>query len=141
MSIRFVLLPLFVEIALTFALLLRLASLRVPALNRGDVRVADISLREPKWSRQTLQVQYAFQNQLELPVLFYVLTILVIMTRFADLLFVLLAWVFVVLRLLHAYVHVTSNDVRRRGSLFGAGAILLLCMWVIFAVRIMLGIG
>jgi len=51
----------------------------------------------------------AYHNQLELPVLFYVLTILVIITRHADFLFVVLAWVFVLLRVAHAAVHVTSN--------------------------------
>ena len=32
----------------------------------------------------------------------------------ADLLFVLMAWVFVVLRILHAAIHVTSNHVGHR---------------------------
>ncbi len=62
----------------------------------------DIALREPNWPPHVAQVSNAYQNQLELPVLFYVLTILAWITRQADLLFVLLAWVFVALRLLHA---------------------------------------
>ncbi len=115
MSIKAVLLPLFVEVALTFVLGFWLASLRVAAVRRGEVRLRDIALREPNWPPRLLQIQNAFHNQLELPVLFYVLTILVLMTRFADLLFVILAWVFVVLRLMQAYVHVTDNNVPRRG--------------------------
>jgi hypothetical protein len=141
MSIQTVLLPLLVEVALTFGLLIWLSSLRISAVGRGEVRPADIDLRQPNWPRRALQVHNAYLNQLELPVLFYVLTILAWMTRHADLLFVLLAWVFVVLRLMHAYVHVTDNNVRRRGPLFGAGSIVLLAMWVIFAVRILLGLG
>ncbi len=63
------------------------------------------------------------------------LTILVIITRQADLLFVLMAWVFVVLRILQAFVHVTSNHVRYRGAFwFGASAIVLTIMWVVFIV-------
>ena len=137
MSIKTVLLPLFVEVALTFVLLFWMAFLRVPAVNRGEVKAADIALREPNWPRRTLQVQNAYQNQLELPVLFYVLTILVLMTKFADLLFVILAWVFVVLRLMQAYVHVTDNNLKLRGSFFGAGAIVLVVMWLIFALRLL----
>jgi hypothetical protein len=136
MSIQFVLLPLFVQVALTLGLGIWLAHLRVGALQRREVRAGDIALREPNWPKRTLQVQNAYHNQYELPVLFYVLTILALMTRFADLLFVLLAWVFVVSRLLHAYVHVTTNNVRHRGPLFGAGAIVLTAMWLIFAIRI-----
>jgi hypothetical protein len=73
-------------------------------------------------------------------VLFYVLTILVIITRHADLLFVLLAWVFVVLRVVHATVHVTSNRLGQRFAVFAAAAAVLLAMWIIFAVRILLGL-
>ena len=39
-----------------------------------------------------------------------------IITRHADLLFVTLAWMFVLLRLVHAGIHVTDNDLRRRGA-------------------------
>jgi hypothetical protein len=67
-----------------------------------------------------------------------VLTILEIITRHADLLFVTLAWIFVVLRWVHALVHVTNNDVRVRGAFYGIGAIILVIMWLIYIVRILL---
>jgi hypothetical protein len=104
------------------------------------VAIGDIALREPNWPPHILKIQNAFHNQLELPLLFYVLTILAIMTRQADLLFVLLAWVFVVLRVFHAYIHVTDNNVPRRGMVFIASAIVLAIMWAIFMIRILLGL-
>jgi len=36
-------------------------------------------------------------------------------------------------------VHTTSNDVRRRGPLFGIGLLVLAVMWLIFIVRILAG--
>ena len=72
--------------------------------------------------------------------LFYVLTILAIITRHADLFFVLMAWVFVVLRIFHAYVHLTSNVLQIRGPLFSAGLVVLSIMWIVFIARIMLGL-
>ena len=72
----------------------------------------------------------SFSNQFELPVLFYVLTILAYVTHHAGILFVVLAWVFVIFRLLHAYVHVTSNIVRLRGAFFGVSAVALAIMWI-----------
>src|SRR6185312_16373167 len=98
----------------------------------------DIALREPTWPVRASQFAYSFSNQFELPVLFYVLTILEIITRHADLIFVVLAWVFVLSRLGHAFVHVTSNNLRIRGPLFGVGALVRAIMWVLFIVRIML---
>ena len=63
------------------------------------------------------------------------------MTHHADLLFVILAWLFVIFRILQAAIHVTNNDVRLRGGFYGVGALVLVIMWVIFIVRIMLGLG
>jgi hypothetical protein len=139
MSIRAILLPLFVEVALTLGLLLWLAVLRRNDLMSGAVRPAQIALRERHWRQRTQQVSNAFSNQLELPVLFYVLTALEIVTRQGDLLFVVLAWVFVATRLGHAFIHTTSNRVMRRGTIYGVGAFVLIVMWVIFMLRIVVG--
>jgi hypothetical protein len=138
MSIQAVLLPLFVEVLLTFVLGFWATTVRFSDVRGGDVKPRDVSLREPNWSRRTLQITYAYESQLELPVLFYVLTILAWLTHNADYLFILLAWVFVVLRLGHAYVHVTSNHLGQRAALFIAGAIVLTVMWAIFMLRILL---
>jgi hypothetical protein len=141
MSIQTVLLPLFVEMLLTFALMFGMMYYRTRALGSGETRLTDIAMREPNWPKRATQFAYAFSNQFELPVLFYVLTILSIVTRHADMLFVTLAWLFVVFRTLQAVVHVTKNDVRLRGGFYGIGALILVIMWVIFIVRILLGLG
>jgi hypothetical protein len=139
MSAEMILLPLFVEVILTFALLFWLGSLRARDFRSGLVREEDIGLRQPNWSKPALQLQYSFSNQFELPVLFYVLTILAYVTHHAGLLFVALAWVFVIFRLFQAYVHVTSNKVMLRGAFFSVSALALAIMWVVFIVEILTG--
>ena len=140
MSVPAILAPLFVQVLLTLALMLGMMVFRGRAVLRGETRLESIAMREPNWPRQAALFANCFGNQFELPVLFYVLTILSMMTRHADLVFVLLAWVFVALRVVQALVHVTTNDVRLRGSFYAAGAIVLLVMWLIFVVKIMLGL-
>ena len=49
----------------------------------------------------------------------------------------MLAWVFVIFRLLHAYVHVTSNIANLCGMLFGFGSVVLAVMWVIFIIQVL----
>ena len=139
MSVQTILLPLFVEVILTFALLFWLAPLRARDFRSGLVREEDIGLRQPNWSKPALQVQYSFSNQFELPVLFYVLTILAYVTHHAGTLFVVLAWVFVIFRALQAYVHVTNNKVRLRGAFFGVSALALAIMWIVFIIQILTG--
>lgn len=140
MSIQFVLLPLFVEVLLTFCVMFGMMHFRTSTLRRGETRFEDIALREPNWPVRATQFGYAFANQFELPVLFYVLTILVIITHHADLIFVMLAWIFVAMRALQAVIHISSNNVRMRGAFYGVGAIVLVIMWVIFIVRIVLAL-
>ena len=139
MSAEMILLPLFVEVILTFALLFWLGPLRARDFRSG-LREEDIALRQPNWSKPALQVQFSYSNQFELPVLFYVLTILAYVTHHAGTLFVVLAWVFVIFRLFQAYVHVTSNKVMLRGAFFGVSALALAIMWIVFIIEILTGI-
>jgi len=132
-----ILLPLFVEVVLTFVLLFTMAPLRTRDFASGAVRPDDIALREQKWPKRTTQFANAFSNQFELPVLFYVLTILEYVTHLAGIVFVVLAWIFVIFRILQAYVHVTSNIVRLRGAFFAIGAVVLAIMWVIYIVQVL----
>ena len=140
MTLPMILAPLFVLVLMTFVIGIMLATVRTPLLTSGEVRPEAISLRQPNWPPRALQFGYSFQNQFELPMLFYVLTILAIISKHADLLFVVMAWIFVLTRLAHAFVHCTSNNLRVRGSLFGIGALVLMIMWLIFIVRILLGL-
>jgi len=137
MTVQMILLPLFVEVILTFVLMFWMAALRTGDFSSGAVQPERIALREPNWPQRTTQVANAFANQFELPVLFYVLTILEYVTHLAGIVFVVLAWVFVIFRILHAYVHVTSNVVRLRGALFGVAALVLAIMWVIYIVEVL----
>jgi hypothetical protein len=139
MSIQAVLLPVLVQVALTFALLYWQGYVRVGHTRRGEVKIRDIALRQANWPEHATKLGNAFLNQLELPILFFVLVALALLTRKADLLFVVLSWIFVLSRLVHAYVHVTTNRVSRRFMAFTVGSLTLALMWIIFAVRILLG--
>jgi hypothetical protein len=138
MSIQFQLAPLFVQVLLVFILMIWMAKERQTAIRRGEVHPRDIALREPKWPPKAMQVANSFSNQFEIPVLFYVVTILAAITRQADLLFVLLSWLFVISRYIHAFIHTTSNRVPRRGLVYGLGVVIVLALWVELALHLYL---
>jgi hypothetical protein len=140
MSIATILLPVFVLVALTFILIFTLGLSRANVIKRGEVRIPDIALGQRVWPVKQQQISNCYDNQFQMPVLFYVLTILAIITRHADYLFVVLAWVFVATRLVHAYIHCTSNYVRYRFFSFAIGLIVLIAMWAIFAAQILAGV-
>jgi hypothetical protein len=136
-SITAILLPVYVQVALTVILLLWMGSSRLGSLRTGQVKVKDIALGERNWPSRILQVQNAYHNQLELPVLFYVLVTLALFTRKADMLFVVMSWMFVTSRLVHAAIHTTSNKMALRFQAFVVGVLILVAMWVIFGIRVL----
>ena len=138
MSVPTVLLPVFVLIGLTFAMLLWIAGARRNALVGGQTKIRDIALGQSNWPVRATQIGNCFKNQFELPVLFYILIALALPLRHADYVIVLLSWLFVVTRLVHAGVFVSSNDLNRRSLAWFAGVVVLLIMWVYFALKILL---
>ena len=138
MSVQMVLLPVFVQIGLTFALLLAMATARGRALSSKETSFKDVALGQPKWPERTAQVGNCFRNQFEVPVLFYVLIALALPLRHADLVIVLLSWVFVVTRFVHAGIFVSSNDLGQRSMAWFAGVLVLFAMWLYFALKILL---
>ncbi len=130
MSVQWVLLPVFVLVGLTFAMLLGMARSRS---RDGETR-KDTAPGEQNWPTRAAQLG----NQFELPLLFYVLIALALPLRHADLVIVLLSWVFVVIQFAHAGIFVTSNNVQHRGMLWSAGVLVLFAMWLYFALKMLL---
>ena len=121
MEIRSILLPVFVQVGLTFALCASLVYTHHRSADRG---------REKRLSN-------SLSNQFEIPVLFFALVPLALLTRQADHLFVVLEWIFVLSRSAHAFIHVTSNRQPARSVAWLVCIMALVMMWIIFAGRIL----
>lgn len=74
-----------------------------------------------------------FRNLFEVPVLFFVLVILTIITGFATETQAIIAWVYVGLRIVHSYAHIGKN-VKLRFQTFLISTLALFVMWVGFAI-------
>jgi len=138
MTLVAILLPMFAQVVLTFVLLFWMGYLRIQAVRSRKAVCWGSTSPERNWSPRVLQIGNAFHNQLELPILFYVVILLALATDSLDVILCLLSWMFVLARFVHAYIHVTSNRLDRRTGVFGIGAIALLLMWVIVFARITL---
>jgi hypothetical protein len=138
MSVSSLLLPVFVEVGLTFYLMSMMFVHRSRALRTGTVKPTDIALREQRWPVRATQYANCFHNQFELPVLFYAVVAFILTTSTNSFVFVLLAWIFVAARLVHAWIHTGANVVEQRAYAMAASAVALFLMWLIFAVRILI---
>jgi hypothetical protein len=86
----------------------------------------------PEWVERPAR---AYMNLLELPVLFYVVCLLMLATGRFDSVQVSLAWVFVIARYVHAFIHIGFNYVPLRFAAFLAGVVTLAVIWTRFAVQ------
>jgi hypothetical protein len=75
-------------------------------------------------------------NLFEMPVLYFALVPLLIVTGHADRVEVALAWLYVALRAVHSYIHIVPKKVMPRLFVYSLSCLALFAMWVVFAVRL-----
>jgi hypothetical protein len=127
-------LPAVAMVAITFAAWLRLYQLRFAEMARRKIDPQSIALSAQKDAGlQDTRGADNFNNQFQLPVLFYVALLTAHATALATPLFLQLAWVFVALRLVHALIQWTYNRVVHRFAAYALGGLVLWAMWGLIA--------
>jgi hypothetical protein len=80
-----------------------------------------------------------FANLFEAPVLFYVVCLAAMVTRFTGPAMQALAWVYVGARVVHAYVHLGNNRLRHRMRAYFFSWGVLLMMWIYLVIGVSFG--
>ncbi|MGC4024045.1 MAG: MAPEG family protein [Mesorhizobium sp.] len=127
--------PIIAHALLVFIVYGLLGVRRWKAVAGGEAKLRQFKLRgdEPA---STAPFSNNLLNQFEAPVLFYAACLSLFVTGGVTTLTVLLAWLFVISRYAHAYVHLTSNNVGIRFNCFGFGLMVLFVMWAALALHI-----
>ena len=129
------LLPAFVQFALTVYVLTRMGQGRVRAVRSGQVKYSDVDTKSA-YSEAVQKFANNYVSQFELPVLFYVVLAFALATELIDFVLIGLAWAFVGSRLLHSFVHTGANRIATRFKIFVAGLVFLVGMWAWFGLRL-----
>jgi hypothetical protein len=69
------------------------------------------------------------QNHFEVPPLFYIVVLFLYVSGTVTPWTVTLAWLYVVSRCVHSYIHLGSNNVSQRFFVFGASGLVLVTLW------------
>ena len=130
--------PVFVQVLLTITVYAMLAVARARAVRsmsrqRGN---PDLAMGRAVWPDDAVKRSNNQRNQFELPVLFYAVVAFALITKGADMLMIILAWLFVLSRLLHASIHVGPNKVRWRTPAYALGFLIVTIMWIKLAIHI-----
>lgn len=126
------------QVLLTLGILLLLGRERVPAVMSGKVAIKDIAVESDAYPLHARLLSNNFDNQFQLPVLFYVAALVGLWAGGVGWVEVILAWAFVALRYVHAAIHVTTNRVHRRFAVYTAGLSVLGLLWLWLLVRVLL---
>jgi hypothetical protein len=130
--------PVILQVLLTFAAYVVLGRRRFAAVKRGDAKPIEYKYGTGGPNYVMLATRNV-ANQFELPVLFYVLVILLIVLGEVNSFQVVMAWLFVAARYIHAYGHM-QDILKPRFIGFFASLFACLAMWIGFAAQISLSV-
>jgi hypothetical protein len=128
--------PVILQVALIHLVYFLLFTRRQDAVKAGRVRLSQLrdNVTEPE---ETRFLRNNLTNQFELPVLFVAVCIALYATGHAGVVPVILAWLFVASRLVHAYIHLSRHHhMRYRIPAFVMGYALNGLLWLWLAVNI-----
>ena len=120
--------PVLAQVFLTLVLFIILGARKAKVVKAGKVNRQQAALDNRVWPEEVVKVSNNIANQFEVPILFYVLCVVLYSINAAGIVAVVLAYMFVVSRYAHAWVHVGSNYVPMRLWLFMVGCVVLLAM-------------
>jgi hypothetical protein len=128
--------PMIAHVALVFGIYVLMFRRRKAAVQAGSARISQFreNQNEPA---ESLFVRNNLANQYELPTLFHVACLALYAVAGAGVFALVLAWVFVASRYVHAYIHVTTNRIRYRQMAFTVGFVALGLMWLMLALHLL----
>lgn len=133
---QLLLLPLFLHVLLIIVVGVKTLRARIKSVRSRETRLSDISLDTGAWPNKVRQLGNNFDNQFDLPMLWYSCCALLLATRLVDWIAAVLSWLFLASRVAHTLVHTGSNNVPTRMRLFVGGFGMVIAMWAWFGLRL-----
>lgn len=123
--------PMALYVLLMFIAAMHSFRLRVAAIKSGEVPMgfykAQVGHTPPE---PVIIAGRHYDNQFQVPILFFIACALHIQMGAAGVATVVLAWLFVATRLAHSWVFLGKNSIRQRLRFFAAGWLVVLALWV-----------
>ena len=137
MTANAILWPTFALVALIFAVWLTLFFQRMAHMRRNPPRAGDFATGAAAMSyfEPVEMAANNLRNLFEMPVLYFALVPLLLVTGEAGTVQVALAWAYVALRAVHSWIHIGTKRVPHRFLVYLASCALLSAMWIGFAVE------
>ena len=126
-----ILLPVIGMALLTFVVAFCMLLLRIKAVkNKQLPRSYFLLNRGGEPPQDLVKASNHFNNLFEFPVLFYVVVLSLLVLEVVDSIYIVLAWAYLLLRVVHAYIHIAYNNVSHRRNVFLLSLVVLYAIWI-----------
>lgn len=123
--------PMFAMFLLTVFTLIKMFLARRHAIVSGQMKMHFFkTFAGSEQPEEVLKTSRHFSNIFEAPSLFYIACILGMILSIQGLPFIILAWLYVMARCLHAYIHMGPNKVMHRMRAYAFSWLILGIMWI-----------
>ena len=128
--------PMFAMVVMTFIVLIQLFRTRTRSVTSGAVKASFYKTFQGDAEPEAAQkLTRHFANLFEAPTLYYAACLAGLTMHVTDLAFLIMAWAYVLARLIHAYIHIGKNKIYPRIYAYFSSWIVLLVMWAYLALR------
>lgn len=134
MNSQIILLPAALMVILTLIAWIRMFMLRIPAMQKANIDIKVVrsqKLKELLPEETNISAEH-FVNLFEMPVLFYLLSVVLYVTHTLNPFFVYGCFAFVAFRYLHTFIHLSYNNVMHRFISYMISSLILWAMWLNF---------
>lgn len=133
-------LPAVVMVVLTIVVWFRMYATRIGQMKRERIHPQTVATSAQAAAKLTDSCAADnFRNLFELPVLFYLAVVVAAQTGRVGTAVLVLAWLFVALRVLHSWIQCTYNKVMHRFRVYVAGGMVLWVLWGVLAYGLLRG--
>ncbi|WP_462168291.1 MAPEG family protein [Pseudoalteromonas lipolytica] len=134
---KWLIVAMFTQVLLTFIIMFIMGKRRFRAAKQKTIEMKDFLTMELEKAGSDVRVaDRNFINQFEMPVLFFIACLTALQLNAVGYMFLALAWVYVLLRVVHSYIHLTSNTLKVRYYSFVISSLVMLSMWVVILTRV-----
>ena len=130
--------PLLMMVILTLIVTIRLLFFAVKSIIKGEVHIKQYRIYDGEFPAKFISVRQHYKNMFEMPILFYLLCTLLIISDSVAPLDIQLAWGFVIFRILHSISRIPNKNVNIRFGLFAGSFIMLVAEWVNYGLKLII---
>jgi len=118
--------------------LFRMFFARKNAVKVGEIKPSFFKAYDSECPDYLKVIGNHMNNQFQMPIIFFIVGTLAIAVKTVTMMTVLLAAIFVVSRIFHSIVFLTSNNVLNRAKYYAIGLLTLNVMWFEVLIRVLL---